>query len=40
MCYGTNNVFENNGLKPKKIDRVLSCVIYSLIDNYVYIDYL
>ena len=34
MFYG------GNGLEPKKVYRVLSCVIYSLIDNYVCIDYL
>ena len=31
---------ENNEEKTKKVYRVLSCVIYSLIDNYVCIDYL
>ena len=32
--------YDNNGLKPKKMYRVLSCVIYYLIENYVCIDYL
>ena len=32
--------YENNLLKPKKSYRVLSCLLYSLIDNYVCIDYL
>ena len=32
--------YENNGEKTKKVYKVLSCVIYSLIDNYVCIDYL
>ena len=31
---------DNNGVKPKKVYRVLSCAIYSLIENYVCIDYL
>ena len=31
--------YENNGVKPKKLYRVLSCVLYYLIDNYVCIDY-
>ena len=33
-------VYENNGIKPKKVYRELSCVVYSLVDNYVCIDYL
>ena len=33
-------VYENNGDKPKKVYRVLSCAVYDLIDNYVCIDYL
>ena len=33
-------IYENNGEKPKYIYRVLSCVVYSLIDNYVSIYYL
>ena len=32
--------YENNGVKPKKMYRVLSCVLYSLIENYVCIDYI
>ena len=32
--------YETNGKKPKKWYRVLSCVLYSLIINYVCIDYL
>ena len=32
--------YENNGLKPKKVYRVLSCVVYYLVYNYVCIDYL
>ena len=34
MFYG------NNGVNPKKKSRLLSCVIYSLIENYFCIDYL
>ena len=33
-------IYENNGGNAKKVYRVLRCVIYYLIDNYVYIDYL
>ena len=33
-------VYENNGGNVKKVYRVLSCVVYYLIDNYVCIDYL
>ena len=40
MYHGTNNVYENNGEKPKKVYRVLSCVVYYLIDNYVFIGYI
>ena len=32
--------YENNGVKPKRVYRVLSCVLYYLIDNYVFIDYI
>ena len=32
--------YENNGLKPKKVYRVLSCVVYSPIENYVCIEYI
>ena len=32
--------YENNGVKPKKVYRLLSCVIYYLIDNYVCIYHL
>ena len=47
-CLGKNNTcvmaliifYENNGLKPKKLYRVLSCVVYALIDNYFCIDYI
>ena len=31
---------DNKGIKPKQFYGVLSCVIYSLIKNYVCIDYL
>ena len=31
---------EDNGIKPKKVYIVLSFVVYSLIDNYVCIDYI
>ena len=31
---------DNNKEKPKKVYKVLSCVVYSLIENYVCIDYL
>ena len=33
-------IYENNGEKQKKVYRVLSCVVYSLIENYVCIEYL
>ena len=32
-------VYENNGVNAKKVYRVLSCVIYSLIKHYVCMDY-
>ena len=32
--------YENNGLKTKKVYRVLSCVVYYLIEDYVCIDYI
>ena len=31
---------ENRGTNPTKLFRVLSCVLYYAIDNYVCIDYL
>ena len=34
MFYG------NNGIKPKKLYRSLSCVIFLIINNYVCIDYI
>ena len=47
-CLKNNNTYvmelisfyENNGVKPKKLYRVLSCVLYYPIDNYICIDYL
>ena len=33
-------IYENNGEIPKKTYRVLSCVVYNLIENYVCIEYL
>ena len=33
-------IYENNGEIPKRLYRVLICVIYSFIDNYVCIDHL
>ena len=33
-------IYDNNGEKPKKMYWVLSCVVYSFIDNCVCIDYL
>ena len=33
-------IYENNGEDKKTVYRVLSCVVYTLIDNYVCIDYL
>ena len=33
-------IYENNGGNSKKMYRVLSCVVYSLIYNYVCIEYL
>ena len=33
-------IYENNGDIPKTLYRVLSCVVYYLIDNYICIDYL
>ena len=32
--------YENEGTKPEKVYGVLSCVFYSIIDNYVCIKYL
>ena len=32
--------YDNNEEKPKKVYRVLSCVVYYLIENYVSVDYL
>ena len=32
--------YENNEEKPKKVYKVLSCVVYSLVDYYVWIDYI
>ena len=32
--------YENNGEDPKKLYKVLSCVVYSIIENYVCIDYI
>ena len=32
--------YENNGVKPKKLYRVLICVIYYFKENYFCIDYL
>ena len=32
--------YENNGEIPKQLYRVLSCVVYYLIENYVCIDYI
>ena len=31
---------ETRAINPEKYFRVLSCVIYTIIDNYIYIDYL
>ena len=33
-------IYENNGVNEKKVYRVLNCVVYSLIENYVCIGYL
>ena len=33
-------IYENSGKNIGKVYRVLSCVVYTLIDNYVCIDYL
>ena len=33
-------LYDNKGIKPKQLYRVLSCVFYSLIDNHVCIDYI
>ena len=33
-------VYENNGEIEKEVYRVLSCVVYTLMDNYIFIDYL
>ena len=40
ICYGTNNYLWKNGEVEKTMYRVLSCVVYTLIDNYVCIEYL
>ena len=47
-CLRNNNIcvmaqimfHQNNGLKPKKVNRVFSYVLYSLIEYYVCIDYI
>ena len=33
-------IYENNGEIPKKLYRVLSCVVYNITENYVCIDYM
>ena len=33
-------IYETVGISIKKVFRVLSCVVYTLVDNYVCIDYL
>ena len=33
-------IYENNGEIPKQVYILLSCVVYTLIDNYVFIDYM
>ena len=33
-------IYETVGMSIKKVFRVLSCVVYTLIENYVFIDYL
>ena len=33
-------IYENNGEIPKTLFRMLGCVVYSIIENYVCIDYL
>ena len=33
-------IYDNNGGNAEKVYRVLSCVIYYIIDNYVCINYL
>ena len=33
-------IYENSGEKPEQLYIVLSCVVYSLIENYVCIDYI
>ena len=33
-------IYENNGEIPKQLYRVLSCVVYYLIENYICIEYL
>ena len=33
-------IYENNGLNAKKVYIVLSCAVYSLIESYVFIDYI
>ena len=33
-------IYENNGKYTKTVYRVLSCVVYTLMDNYIFIDYL
>ena len=30
--------YESKGIKPKKVYRVLSCVLYSIVDNFVCIE--
>ena len=39
-CVSINNVYETKVDNPKKYFIVLGCVVYSIIKNYVFIDYL
>ena len=32
--------YDNRTTNPTKVFKVLSCVLYSIIENYVYIEYL
>ena len=40
MRYYTNNFYESKTRNSIKLYRVLSCVLYYIIDNYVFIEYI
>ena len=40
MFYCTTFFYDSKGKKPKLFYRVLICVLYSIMENYFFIDYL